>query len=594
MYTRYRRLDLGDSSEAQRRGPSSAKRKRDSVREDDDLKFEGLDEDEELVRAALLPRKSQALGVPGEEKRFWFQRSKTSYDSDAIATQPSVFDDPETAEEYRPGDDWENIHRFDPDERWTWGEEHKLIRKIDKRIMVFAAIMFMALELDRSNISQALTDNFLEDLGMTTNDYNLGNMAFKLAFLCAELPSQLIAKALGPDIWIPTQMVVWSIIGSAQFFLSGRTSFVLSRALLGMLQGGFIPEIILYLSYFYKHHELSLRLGFFWTASAFADVLGGFLAFGILHMSGIGGQYGWRWLFLIEGLITLIVGILAFVLMPSSPTATASYFRGASGWFTLREEKIMVNRILREDPSKSSMHNREPLTPSLLWKSIKDYDLWPIYVLGLTFQIPMSTPSNYLTLSLRDIGFDTFTTNLLIIPTKVLHVVTMLGLTYSAEIFGELTFISLIGQLWALPFIIFINVFDITSINKWLAWAVMTALLCYPSAHPIQVGWASRNSNGVRNRTVSAALYNMSVQTSGIISANIYRTDDAPLYHRGNTTLLVVIITNIVLYLATKVYYVQKNRTLERKWEAMSEDERLAYVTTKGGGNKRLDFRFAH
>ncbi|TVY83496.1 putative transporter [Lachnellula suecica] len=580
-------------------------------------------DDDDNVRAALLDTgRSLALGVPGTEKRFWFQRSKTVYDHSAIATQPSVFDDPDTLEEFRPGDEWENIHRFDPDERWTWGEEHRLIRKIDFRIMLFAAVMFMALELDRSNIAQALTDNFLEDLGMTTNvvgkllngaDYNLGNTAFKFAFLCAELPSQLVAKWVGPDIWIPTQMVVWSVVGSSQYYLKGRNSFLISRALLGMLQGGFIPEVILYLSYFYKHHELSLRLGFFWTASAMADVLGGFLAFGILHLRGVVGQAGWRWLFLIEGLLTLVVGLLAFVLMPSSPTSTASWFRGKDGWFTEREEKIMVNRIIREDPSKSSMHNREPLTPRLLWQSMKDYDLWPIYILGLNFQTPMSTPANYLTLSLRGLGFDTFKTNLLVIPSKVLHVITMLGLTYAGEVFGELTFTALIGQIWALPFILFINIVDINGINKWAAWLVMTGLLSYPSgvspqptpqtyfrkltttpAHPIQVGWNSRNSNGVRARTVSAALYNMSVQTSGIIAANIYRSDDAPLYKRGNRTILCILILNIFLYVGTKVYYVQRNKYRDRKWKAMTEEEKLEYLTTAEEGNKRLDFRFAH
>lgn len=87
----------------------------------------------------------------------------------------------------------------------------------------------------------------------------------------------------------------------------------------------------------------------------------------------------------------------------------------------------------------------------------------------------------------------------------------------------------------------------------------------------------------------------MSVQTSGIVSSNIYREDDAPLYRRGNRNLLLVLITNIFLYLGTKVYYVRRNAGRERIWNRMSEDEKLQYMMeTTDEGNKRLDFRFAH
>jgi hypothetical protein len=135
----------------------------------------------------------------------------------------------------------------------------------------------------------------------------------------------------------------------------------------------------------------------------------------------------------------------------------------------------------------------------------------------------MQPPQQYLTLSLRGLGFDTFQSNLLAIPWTVIHIILMLALAYSAEIYQELTWHSMTGNIWVIPFLIWLVVANVAKANKWVVWAVITLLLSYPSAHPIQVGWNSRNSNTVRSRTVSAACYNMFVQASGIISSNIYR-----------------------------------------------------------------------
>jgi MFS family permease len=90
-------------------------------------------------------------------------------------------------------------------------------------------------------------------------------------------------------------MVLWSVVAASQFWLNGVNSFYACRSLLGILEGGFIPDLVLWLSYFYKSHELSLRLSWFWMSSDLTVVIASFLAYGLLHMDGYAGYAGWRW-----------------------------------------------------------------------------------------------------------------------------------------------------------------------------------------------------------------------------------------------------------------------------------------------------------
>ena len=125
------------------------------------------------------------------------------------------------------------------------------------------------------------------------------------------------------------------------------------------------------MSYFYKNNELPLRLACFWTSYVSTNIVASFLAYGILHLEGVNGLEGWRWLFAIEGGITALVGIISWLYLPPSPTQTKrvglkGLLRSKDGWFTEREEIIMVTRILRDDPAKATMHNVRWFYPRVL------------------------------------------------------------------------------------------------------------------------------------------------------------------------------------------------------------------------------------
>ncbi|KAI9706248.1 MAG: hypothetical protein M1820_004823 [Bogoriella megaspora] len=496
---------------------------------------------------------------------------------------------------YVPIDNYEGRHRYDPSFHWEPEEEKKLVRKIDWRICSWCCLTFFALQLDRGNIVQALSDNMLPDLKLNTNNYNYGQTIFYICFLFAELPSQLISKKLGPDRWIPIQMVAWSLVASLQAFLSGKSSFYACRALLGLIEGGFIPDTILYLSYFYTSAELPRRLSFFWTSYELTQIVSAFLAFGILHLRGYNGLAGWRWLFAIEGLITGVIGIVTYFYLPASPYQAnrGSKLLKKPNWFTEREEKITANRILRDDPSKGDMHNRQALDFRMFWQCLCDFHMWPIYLLGLTWLIPNNPITAYLTLQLKALHFTTFETNLLTIPAYVLFILQLLFWTWLSEKINQRFLLGVVSQVWALPLLIALEVIP-TNTNHWSKYTLSILLVGAPYVHAILVAITSRNAGTIRTRTVASALYNMFVQASNIIGSNVYRTSDAPMYRTGNKALIGLCVYNILLFVGAKFFYTHINKRRDRVWDSMSTEEKENYLqTTKDKGNKRLDFRFA-
>ncbi|KAJ5746743.1 hypothetical protein N7520_011925 [Penicillium odoratum] len=547
--------------------------------------------DETLKQGGFLNLAETTDPTSSSPSLFSFFRRQPKHDPDAIATTRSVFDDPLLAKFYAPHPGYENLHRFDPQARWTYAEEARVRRKSDWRILLWILVMFFALNLDRGNLGNAAADNLLDDLHLTTNDYNNAQNMYRIGFLIAEIPSQMIGKRLGPDRWIPVQIILWSIPSGAQFFIKDRSGFFACRFLLGLFMGGFIPDSILYLSYFYTKTEMPFRLALFWFTDSMSGVVASFIAYGVLHMRGVDGRAGWRWLFLIEALISIVIGFLSFLFLVPGPTQTRTWWN-PKGIFSEREETIIVNRVLRDDPSKSDSHNREALSLKQLWLSLKDFDLWPIYILGILFEIPTSPPKTYLTLSLKAIGFTTFQTTLLSIPVTVFAAINLLLVTELSERVKQISLVGLFTQLWSLPLLIVLYTSSGT-LSNWGLYAVTFVLLGWPNPQAAQVGWCSRLSNSVRTRTVSAAIFNIMIQLSGIASSNIYRTDDKPLYRRGNRQLIAINVATIVAYGLAKVYYVSRNRWKKAQWENLSHEEKAHYLeTTSDQGNKRLDFYF--
>jgi len=196
--------------------------------------------------------------------------------------------------------------------------EAQLMRKITWKVVPFLCLCFMAAFLDRVNVGFA-KEQMSKELGMDAAVYGAGAGIFFIGYFLFEVPSNLILARVGARTWIARIMVMWAIISASFAFISGEKSFYVLRFLLGAAEAGFFPGVIYYLTKFFPTAYRSRTVALFMMSAAAAGLVGGPLSGAILSLDGVAGLAGFKWLFLLEALPSLVLGVILFLRLPNGP-----------------------------------------------------------------------------------------------------------------------------------------------------------------------------------------------------------------------------------------------------------------------------------
>jgi MFS family permease len=215
-------------------------------------------------------------------------------------------------------------------------KEAALVRKLDLFIAPVMMMLMLISYLDRGNIGFAATQGMAADIGLKGNQLNTAVSIFYIFYILAEFPTSIYVKRLQFNRVIPIITFCWGLVCMSNGFVQNFAGLAVCRLILGFFEGCLFPAMTLLLANWYRREELAQRVSYLFIASALSGAFGGLIAFGILYMDGVAGYPGWRWLYILEGLITLVwAGCCVFLVPKNYQTA---YFLNAE------EKKIMAWR----------------------------------------------------------------------------------------------------------------------------------------------------------------------------------------------------------------------------------------------------------
>ncbi|KAL2839730.1 major facilitator superfamily domain-containing protein [Aspergillus pseudoustus] len=415
--------------------------------------------------------------------------------------------------------------------QWVDGtpEEKKLVRKLDWRILPCTWILYLLGFLDRANVGNAKTGGMEDDFGLTSSQYSIIVLVFFISYLIFEVPANMILTRVRPSVFLPGLALVWGTFAALMGATQNWSQLAGMRFLLGFAEAGFAPGCAFFLSSWYRRYELATRYALLYTSVPLAGATSGLLA-GVItdHMDDVGGLPGWRWLFILEGLASIVAAVIIYFMMPDYPSTSRR--------FLTEEESILACNRLAVDGIALTQGTGAEQIPH--WEAFKmtcaDWRVWAqcfLFVLVTGSQ----TMQYFIPTLVESFGWTGPSGQYHTIPAYMAALVYVVACCYLADLYKcKWQFVC---GLSGLGCVLFIAVATVQ--NNRMAQYVLTifAFGTIYGCSPLVKTWVSDViPQPAAKRAIAIALINGIGNASSIYSTWLWPDKDAPRYIPGFAT----------------------------------------------------------
>ncbi|KAF2871638.1 retrograde regulation protein 2 [Massariosphaeria phaeospora] len=400
-------------------------------------------------------------------------------------------------------------------------KEAAVRRKLDRFVAPVMMILMLISYLDRGNIGFAATQGMTKDIGLKPGQLNTAVSVFYIFYIIAEFPTSIYVKRLQFHRVIPTITFCWGVVCLCTGFVQNFGGLVTCRIFLGFFEGCLFPAMTLFLCNWYSREELGIRVAYLFIASALSGAFGGLIAWGILYMDGVGGWPGWRWLYVLEGILTLVWAACCIFLVPKSYE---------TAWFLNEEDKkIMRVRAERAEAYSGGDGHYSKADIMAAAKDVKSWVHGCIQICVVTILYGFGT---FLPIIIRDgFHYSTVQAQYLVIPVNLWGALVYALGAYLSDRY-KTRFLPLItmAPIGIAGYAILLSPVP-ASVRYFATYLIATACFLCTGGN---ITWLSGNCAGDGKRAASLGILLTLTNIGGVVSGQIYQTKAAPAFTLGH------------------------------------------------------------